>query len=97
MGRKRATSDLLQAPEDKQSAVERTSPEGVSTLSLEARLSAVLDGIVQQFLELSASVEGTPPSISDLIRTVQLRRELTSDEPVGEMEVRWVESSEKAS
>lgn len=61
----------------------------------QATLIAVLDCIVTQFVKRSlADVDTAQPSISDLVRIVQLRRDLLPEQPIREIEVKWVESSE---
>jgi hypothetical protein len=56
-------------------------------------LASMLDSIISRFVENSADTAGSP-SIPDLVRIVQLRRELMPQELIRKIEVTWVEPSE---
>jgi hypothetical protein len=67
-------------------------PEGAEKREL---LIAALDCIVGQFIRWSEeSPYGKSPSVSDLVRIVQLRKDLEPEELVKEIDVRWVDCCE---
>lgn len=96
MPRKRPTSNSIKTAADPEAEVGHTTGENSpGDDGITETLLAALNFMVSQFAEKSliTAAESTP-SISDLVRIVQLRRELVQEAPVEEIEVRWVESSE---
>ncbi len=62
---------------------------------VEVLLRVALEGVIRAFAEgVSLDGKGVAPSISDLLRIVQLLRDLTVQEPIKGIEVKWVDNSE---
>jgi hypothetical protein len=63
--------------------------------ALQTFLASVIDLSLKKFgaKMLADTDNSTVPSVSDVIRLMQLRRELKADEPIREIEVRWVDPS----
>ena len=92
MGRKRPNLDS-----GEEASLSSLTSEQVDVVSKETEvervLATVLDGIVEKFAtNFLTGSDGAQPSISDVIKVVQLRRDLRTAEPLREVEVRWVES-----
>ena len=68
-------------------------PDGDSRAPLEVFLANAIDMILGAFVaKLRGDAEKQiSPSVSDVVRLMQFRRELKNDEPISEIRVTWID------